>query len=231
MAKKGKTYDPKERILDVAEKVFAECGFEGASMRDIVKAAKVNLATVYYYFGSKEGLLWAVLDRRFDPFYKEQKETLKRLQENPDNYTLEDILEAMLKTPLSIAESEPTKIQVIRRLIGRMAAEPHRLNQEVNKRRHKDLREGFISLIKSKVPYLTELDLQWRFEFIWGAMFFILCNPQKVEFMSGGICNPVDTKTVLNQMVKFFSAGLRAPSVGEDLKNKSNIPKEPILKG
>lgn len=222
MAGKSRTSDPKERILDVAEKIFAECGFEGASMREIVKAAKVNLATVYYYFGSKEGLLWAVLDRRFDPFYMEQKENLKRLQENPDKYTLEDILESMLKTPLGIAESEPSRIQIIRRLIGRMVTEPHRLNHEVNKRRHKDLREGFIRLIKSKVPYLTEIDLQWRFEFIWGSMFFILCNPQKVEFMSGGVCNPLDTKTVLNQMVKFFAAGLRAPSTTEDLKNQSN---------
>jgi len=53
-------------------------------------------------------------------------------------------------------------------------------------------------------------------------MFFILCNPQKVEFMSGGVCNPLDTKTVLNQMIKFFSAGLRAPSAVGDFKNKSN---------
>ncbi|MGC8886886.1 MAG: TetR/AcrR family transcriptional regulator [Verrucomicrobiia bacterium] len=222
MAKQGKKYNPKERILDVAEKAFADCGFEGASMRDIVKAAKVNLATVYYYFGSKEGLLLAVLDRRFDPFYKKQKETLKKFQENPDKYSLEDILEAMLKTPLSIAESEPSRIQIIRRLIGRMVTEPHRLNNEINKRHHKDLREGFINLIKSKVPYLSEIDLQWRFEFIWGSLFFILCNPQKVELMSGGICNPLDTKTVLNQMVRFFSAGLRVPSSAEDYKEKSN---------
>jgi len=148
MAGKGKYLIRKERILDVAERIFAERGFEGASMREIVKAAKVNLATVYYYFDSKEGLLWAVLDHRFDPFHKEQKETLKKLQENPDKYSLEDVLESMLKTPLSIAESEPSRIQIIRRLIGRMVTEPHRLTHEMNKRRHKDLREGFINLIR-----------------------------------------------------------------------------------
>lgn len=220
---KGDRTDVKERILDVAEKIFSECGFEGASMREIVKAAKVNLATVYYYFGSKEGLLWAVLDRRFDPFYKEQKEVLKKLQEEPDKYSIEDIIASMLKTPLKIAESEPSRSQIIRRLIGRMVTEPHRLNQETNKRRHRDLREGFINLIKSKLPYLEERDLQWRFEFIWGALFFILCNPQKVEYMSGGLCNPSDTENVLRQMVRFFSAGLRAPGVNEDSENKVNL--------
>ncbi|MCX7872131.1 MAG: TetR/AcrR family transcriptional regulator [Verrucomicrobiae bacterium] len=225
---KDEKIDPKERILDVAEKIFAESGFEGASMREIVRAAKVNLATVYYYFESKEGLLWAVLDRRFDPFFKEQKEALKKLQEEPDKYTLEDLIVCMLRTPLRIAESEPSRSQIIRRLIGRMVTEPHRMTQEANKRRHKDLRDGFINLIKSKLPYLDEKDLQWRFEFIWGALFFILCNPQKVEYMSGGLCNPSDTAQVLKQLVRFCSAGLKAPGVGEDSQNKNSENKKDL---
>ena len=43
----------RERILEAAEQVFGDAGFAGASMRAIVRRAKVNLATVYYYFGSK----------------------------------------------------------------------------------------------------------------------------------------------------------------------------------
>lgn len=53
--------DKKIQILDVAEKLFSEKGFEGTSIRDISKHAKINIAMVSYYFGSKERLLEALI--------------------------------------------------------------------------------------------------------------------------------------------------------------------------
>ena len=54
----------KTRILDAAEKLFAEQGFEATSLRDITTHARVNLASVNYHFRSKEELVRAVLARR-----------------------------------------------------------------------------------------------------------------------------------------------------------------------
>lgn len=54
------------RILDAAERVFAREGFFGASTRAIATAANANIGLLNYYFGSKEGLLDAVLARRVD---------------------------------------------------------------------------------------------------------------------------------------------------------------------
>lgn len=48
------------QILDVAERLFAEHGFEGTSVRDIAQQAGVNVAMISYYFGSKEKLLQAI---------------------------------------------------------------------------------------------------------------------------------------------------------------------------
>lgn len=53
--------DKKIQILEVAEKLFSEKGFEGTSIRDISKNAKINIAMVSYYFGSKERLLEALI--------------------------------------------------------------------------------------------------------------------------------------------------------------------------
>ena len=53
--------DKKIQILEVAEKLFSEKGFEGTSIRDISKEAKINIAMVSYYFGSKERLLESLL--------------------------------------------------------------------------------------------------------------------------------------------------------------------------
>lgn len=59
-----KTTDKKEEILDVAEKLFAENGFEAVSVREISKAAGINIAMVSYYFGSKEKMYEEVVFRK-----------------------------------------------------------------------------------------------------------------------------------------------------------------------
>jgi len=53
----------KVRIISVAETLFNKQGFDGASMRDIATAAKMQPASVYYHFVSKEELLWAVWEK------------------------------------------------------------------------------------------------------------------------------------------------------------------------
>jgi AcrR family transcriptional regulator len=60
--------DKKDHILDVAEKVFSELGFDGASTRTISGEAGVNMAMLNYYFGSKEGLFLAVFKRKIISF-------------------------------------------------------------------------------------------------------------------------------------------------------------------
>jgi TetR/AcrR family transcriptional regulator len=53
----------KTRILDAAEEIFADKGFDGAKVQEIADAAGVNKAMLYYYFGSKDDLLIAVIGR------------------------------------------------------------------------------------------------------------------------------------------------------------------------
>ena len=53
--------DKQIQILDVAETLFAEKGFDGTSIRDISKEAKINIAMVSYYFGSKERMLESLI--------------------------------------------------------------------------------------------------------------------------------------------------------------------------
>ncbi len=60
--------DKKDYILDVAERVFSEKGFDGASTRLISGEAGVNMAMLNYYFGSKEGLFLAIFQRKISSF-------------------------------------------------------------------------------------------------------------------------------------------------------------------
>jgi AcrR family transcriptional regulator len=57
--------DKREQLINAAEELFAEKGFDGTSVRDIAQKADVNLAMISYYFGSKEKLLLVLIEQRF----------------------------------------------------------------------------------------------------------------------------------------------------------------------
>jgi AcrR family transcriptional regulator len=60
--------DKQIQIMEAAEKLFAEQGFAGTSVRDIAEAAHVNLAMISYYFGSKEKLMEAMFHHKGSDF-------------------------------------------------------------------------------------------------------------------------------------------------------------------
>jgi TetR/AcrR family transcriptional regulator, cholesterol catabolism regulator len=65
-----------EQILDHATEVFCEKGYEGASMRDLSRAAGMSLAGLYHYFGSKERLLYLIQKHTFSTIVEELKKRL-----------------------------------------------------------------------------------------------------------------------------------------------------------
>ncbi len=74
--------DKQLEILHAAEKLFAEEGFDGASIRHIAKDAGVNIAMISYYFGSKEKLLEALIIHRTSGM-KMQLENISREDLSP----------------------------------------------------------------------------------------------------------------------------------------------------
>jgi AcrR family transcriptional regulator len=203
----------REKILDAAETAFAECGFAGASLRQIVLDARVNLSTVYYYFGSKNGLMEAVLKRRFGPLREEHLERLRQAEHaaNGRPVPLERILEAMLLPPLRLALTPSARSQAVTRLIGRIVTEPDPHTQQVLRRQRATVQDAVLHALHQALPKVPPDVLRWRLEFTWGALALILCNPYKLELETRGACNPIDVDRVVAEMIAFFLPGFLAP--------------------
>lgn len=206
------TVDPQTRILDAAENAVAECGFAGASLRRIAQEARVNLATVYYYFRSKRGLVEAVLKRRFGPLREEHLALLREFEAaNPGRpLPVEKILEAMLVPPLRLAAQDSARRQAVRRLFGRIVGEPNAETQEMLRHLRMESRTAFLKAFQRSLPEAPRADLLWSVEFVSGALAFTLCNPRELEVETRGACNPANTEKVLAEMIRFFSAGFHA---------------------
>jgi AcrR family transcriptional regulator len=65
-------------ILDFATEIFAEKGYEGASMRDLSRLSGISLAGLYYYFDSKEKLLYSIQKHTFTTILDRLRERLGR---------------------------------------------------------------------------------------------------------------------------------------------------------
>jgi AcrR family transcriptional regulator len=215
--RKSSEPDPRERILDAAENAIAELGFAGASLRHIVVEARVNLATVYYYFGSKRGLLEAVLKRRLGPLRDEHLALLREFDAAAKGRPLpvEKTLEAMLLPPLRLAAQAPARHQAVTRLLGRIVTEPTAEIQAALRSQRAGVRNAFLHAFQRRLPRVPPARLLWRVEFIWGALAFTMCNPRKIEVETRGACNPAHTEQVLAEMIHFFSAGFHALAEGK----------------
>jgi AcrR family transcriptional regulator len=66
------------KLIEVGSLLFAERGFDGVSVREIVAAAGVNLGAITYHFGGKDGLFAAVVARRIEPMLSMGREVAAR---------------------------------------------------------------------------------------------------------------------------------------------------------
>ena len=201
--------ETKERILDVAERLFEDFGYKATSLRDITSEAGVNLASVNYHFGSKDALLAALLDRRFAPVNQRRLELLDELEASTDGAVeLPDLVRAFLSPPFELHPGDTEDRRTLLRLVGRIHSETD------------DVRAAFITLFEPVIsrfttafqhalPHLDADEAVWRIHFLVGstAHTMMWCE----SFVSETTRCP-DPSEMLASLLQFGTAGMAAPS-------------------
>jgi AcrR family transcriptional regulator len=200
----AQTADTKTRILDAAEKLFGQNGFDATSLRDITTSAQVNLAAVNYHFQSKESLMDAVIERRFDPVNRRRLEMLEAAGPTP---TVEQVVEAFL-APLLMLDVLPAIP-----LIGRVLSNPSHFVERVYKKHLVAIVERFTDAIGTALPDLPPEERYWRLQFMAGSMTHMLTLSSILPLLSG---QPFDRRRVMSRLVVFLAAGLRTPAFPEE---------------
>jgi len=191
--------DTKTRILNAAEKLFGEKGFDATSLRDITAEAQVNLAAVNYHFQSKESLMDAVIERRFAPVNRRRMEMLDAAGLAP---TVEQVVEAFV-SPLFVMDILPAVP-----LIGRVLSNPSQFFERVYKKHLVQVVQRFSTAIGAALPELAPEERFWKLQFMAGSMTHLLALSGILPHMSG---KPIDRDALRRRLVAFLAAGLRAP--------------------
>src|SRR4026208_1111742 len=117
-------HETRTRILDAAEELFMQHGFEGTSMRLLTTKAGVNLAAVNYHFGSKDALIEAVFRRRLDPMNAARIAALESLEVAGRPLAPEAIIRAFVGESLRMIEDARGGGRNFIRLLGGRATAP-----------------------------------------------------------------------------------------------------------
>jgi AcrR family transcriptional regulator len=201
------------RIVDAAERLFAEHGYHAVSLRTVMALAQVNVAAAHYYFGSKKNLLQAVLDRRATQINQARKERLLRcLERNGKTASVEKILEAYVGPALEVC-SDPGG-QLFVRVSALASVDPSPDVQDIMQSTYDETARLFVDALKRACPRLREADLYWRLSCVYGAMLYLRANNGRVARILGRKAGPLDTRAVheaLRHVVPFLAAGLSLP--------------------
>jgi AcrR family transcriptional regulator len=208
------TTDSKNRILNAAERLFAEKGYEGASLRSITSAARVNLASVNYHFRSMESLLQAVFERRLGPLNRRRLEMLDAFEAAAPGGVprLEEILQALLVPILVIGKERREEGAAFQQLLGIMFAHPSEYVRRIFISQLREVSARFVAALRRALPELPPETLFWRVHFTIGAMAHTLAGAHFLHLLSGGRCDPSDAETATRNIIAFAAAGLRAPT-------------------
>src|SRR6266568_1670549 len=174
------------KILDAAEALFMEHGFEATSLRQITATAGVNLAAVNYHFGSKEELFQAVLTRRLDPMNQERIELLQKLEREAAGKTLscEKVLFAMLIPALRLARDERRGGKNFLRLLGRAYADPAPFIRHFLSQQYAGMIGRYKEAFLRALPQLSRQELTWRLHFVMGALSYTLAGTDALKLFS-----------------------------------------------
>lgn len=205
----------KERILDAAERLFAERGISGTSLRAVTKSAAVNLAAIHYHFGSKEVLCQSVLARRVGPVNRERMRLLDQIEGAADAPALEAILAAFLEPVLRLKRDLGESGAVWSTLIGRFYSEPAELIQPLVRDQFQEVARRFVTALCRALPSLPPEEVFRRFQFCVGVMIHVVSNLHRIELLPEfGTADPDDADGI-ERLCDFLAAGMRAPYTRE----------------
>ena len=205
-------HETRTRILDAAEELFMQHGFEGTSMRLLTTKAGVNLAAVNYHFGSKHALIEAVFRRRLDPMNTARIAALDALEAAGRPLSPETIIRAFVGEGLRMIEDAKTGGRNFIRLLGRTYTEPAKPIRVLIGQLYAPAMERYKAAFERALPQMPREELVWRMHFMFGTMAYTLAATDTVQLIAG--CKPedrYDARLLEERLCAFLAAGLSAP--------------------
>ncbi|RKY05309.1 MAG: hypothetical protein DRP56_09065 [Planctomycetota bacterium] len=195
--------DTQNRLLDAAEALFCEKGFDGVSVRELTAAAGCNVAAVNYYFGGKDKLYAEMFRRQFEMMIQQNLDIIERVMSEP-SVSLEGLLRAMMELPIRRVIENETGGKVMRLLVREI------LNQQIDRELFaRDMKGRLFERLGQAIMQLVPgIDPDKILLIVFSIDGAILHPFLFMEFYQEAMPN-LSADDLLDHMVRFVAAGIR----------------------
>lgn len=199
-----------ERILDAAERLFAEYGYHGVTLKDVAAHIGVSPTLIHYHFNGKESIYEAVWARKAPISARNRLEAMRRYAEEAgEKITVEGSLRAWIDIDLN-AQIEDLDYWLA---FGKVAAHANSAGgwgAEKMTRHFNPVVLALIELLKKAMPECDEKSIYWGYHFLSGAMTHVLARTGRLDELSRGLCSSDDFESIKHHMATFMAAGFHA---------------------
>lgn len=207
----------RESLLDAAEALFAENGFDGVSLRHLTQTAGTNLASVNYHFGSKQELFAEVVGRRIRPINTRRLAALHALLNRGGETTLrlEELLDAFAR-PFFECSRDARQGEALRRILVRLFMEADSVVVPVFESELLPVARQFGAAMARARPDLPPKRIIFGLLFFAGAMVNTLASRKRLQSLEAVLGGMPDDEEMLQGLVRYGTAGfdaLAAPPV------------------
>lgn len=196
-------HETKEKLLDSAEALFADNGFEGTSVREISKVAGIQLAAISYHFGGKENLFEEVISRRSNHIGSLRRQALNQ---NPGPLSIRNLVEGYTHPFIERAINGDQGWRNYARLIANVANSPKWTH--LVSRNYDDVAERYLKEFYHLLPNASHESVVNGFDFMVGSMLTVCAQTGRMEELSG--IKKRNLETTLSAVSQFFSSGFES---------------------
>lgn len=202
------------QFLDAAERLFARYGYEGTRIRAIADESGVALGALHYYWGTKQALFAAVLERRLGPLMRQREELLGACEAAAADGSLEiaDVVRAIVAPPMIAASADGEAGEVFAGLMARTLTDPAPEVRDLVLRSVGAMTLRYMTLLRQCCPHLDDEAFRWRFFAALGAAQNGYAGRTRFSELTGDTAAELDTAVGIEEMVAFIAAGLAAPA-------------------
>lgn len=200
----------RERILDAAEELFAEHGFDGVTVRQVTRRASVDVALAHYYFGTKRGLFDSVFLRRAAVINDARLKSIDEYQVNPGpgGATIEGFIRAFLDPIIDRCLNDEPGWKNYMAIVAQVNNTP-KWGGETMARYFDPVIHRLIDALRGIMPGAQEADLYWSYQFLSGALTLTFAETGRIDLLSSGVCRSADYEAVRARMAPFIAAGFQ----------------------
>lgn len=196
------------KVLEAAEAEFAECGFAGASIRNITQRAGVNVASIHYHFGSKEELIKQLLLYRIAPVNELR---LSRLAAEELKYPngvvpVPVLVDLMVRPALEKILSPDGSLFV--RAMARCMSEPFAGMDDIDREVFSEMFSTFWRAFGKALPHLSEDAVLAQMNFVVCSMVGMMMHFPRIGYLHGTEISDERSKQMVESFIHFVAAGV-----------------------